>query len=214
MCRQLGWSMLTLCLLLSGSALGDEPPHDVIHSAAEYDNPSISLVAAAVPGQLSGFSYMVQPGETAQDLTVIASKIAPISQKTMLLRRIAQATFCLPQNILGTLVYGLLQLTGTVVETVVMNEVTIVVTTAPLGASLGKYIVIHTSLQTENAIRHEYGHTMQGYVHGPFFLLLEGAVSFMQAAYSMISPSFAKSYYDRWPEDEANELAGLGKDAP
>jgi hypothetical protein len=193
--------MLALCLLLSVSALGDEPPREAIHSAA-------------VPGQLSGFSYMVPPGETAQDLTVIASKLAPLSQKTMLLRRIAQATFCLPQNILGTLVYGLLQLTGTVVETVVMNEVTIVVTTAPLGASLGKYIVIHTSLQTENAIRHEYGHTMQGYIHGPFFLLFEGAVSFMQAAYSMISPSFAERYYDRWPENEANEFGGVREHIP
>jgi len=145
----------------------------------------------------------------AQDLATIISNIAPVSQETMVRRSIAQATFCLPQNFLGTLFYGLLQLTGSVVNTADMNEIRIVVTTAPFGASLGRYIFIHTSLQTENAIRHEYGHTLQGYNHGPFYLLFEGLVSFVQAALSMISPSFADRYFDRWPENEANELGGI-----
>ena len=145
----------------------------------------------------------------AQDLSMIISNIAPISRETQVRRSIAQATFCLPQTILGTLYYGLLQLTGSVVDTADMNEIKIVVTTAPFGVSLGKYIFIHTSLQTENVIRHEYGHTLQGYKHGPFYLLLEGAVSFVQAAFSIISPSFAEDYFDRWPENEANELGGV-----
>jgi len=144
-----------------------------------------------------------------QDLATIVSNIEPISQETEVLRNIAQATFCLPQNVLGTLFYGLLQLTGNVVRTAELNEIEIVVTTAPVGVSLGKYIFIHTSLQAENIIRHEYGHTLQGYKRGPFYLLFEGLVSFVQAAFSMISPSFADGYFDRWPESEANELGGV-----
>jgi len=152
------------------------------------------------------------PLETAadlQDLSTIISSIAPVPRVTQVRRSIAQATFCLPQNVLGTLLYGLLQLTGYVVNTAELNEVKIVVTKAPFGVSLGRYIFIHTSLRTENAIRHEFGHTLQGYKHGPFYLLFEGFVSFVQAAFSMISPSFADDYFNRWPEDEANELGGV-----
>ena len=123
-------------------------------------------------------------------------------------RSIAQATFCLPQNVLGTLFYGLLQLSGSVVNTAAMNEVTIIVTKARVGVSLGRYILLHESLVTENIVRHEYGHTLQGYKHGPFFLLLEGVVSFVQVTLSMISPTYADGYYDRWPENEASRLGG------
>jgi hypothetical protein len=90
-----------------------------------------------------------------------------------------------------------------------MNEMKIIVTRTPFGASLGRYIFVSTSLQTENTVRHEYGHTMQGYKHGPFYLPFEGLVSFVQAAISLISPSFASRYFDRWPENEANELSGV-----
>ena len=169
-----------------------------VHAAStELANP---LVAETAP---------LKPAVEARDLTTIVSNIAPISRETQVRRCIAQATFCFPQNVLGTLLYGLLQLTGYVVNTAELNEVKIVVTRAPFGVSLGKYILIHTSLQTENVIRHEYGHTLQGYKHGPFYLLLEGLVSFMQATFSLISPSYADGYYDRWPEDEANELGNV-----
>ena len=144
-----------------------------------------------------------------QDLATIISSIAPVSQEIRMRRSIAQATFCLPQNILGTLCYGLLQLTGNVVNTADMNEMRIIATRLPIGLSLGRYIFLGKSVLTENAVRHEYGHTMQGYKHGPFYLLLEGLVSFVQAAFSLISPSFAESYFDRWPEDEANLLGGV-----
>ena len=142
-------------------------------------------------------------------LEAIISNIAPVSRETRVRRDIAQATFCLPQNVLGTLLYGLLQITGHVVDTAGLNEVKIVVTTAPFGASSGKYIFVHTSLLTEYAIRHEVGHTLQGYIHGPFYLLFEGLVSFVQAAISLISPTFADGYFDRWPENEATELGGI-----
>jgi len=50
---------------------------------------------------------------------------------------------------------------------------------------------------------------MQGYKRGPFYLPFEGLVSFVQATISLFSPSFAEGYFDRWPENEANELGGV-----
>lgn len=96
-----------------------------------------------------------------QDLATIIIRIAPISQETKVRGSIAQATFCLPQNILGRLLYRLLQLTGSVVETADMNEVKIIVTKARVGVSLGWYILLHESLLTENIVRHECVHVLE-----------------------------------------------------
>jgi len=161
---------------------------------------SLPVRAASVGVSLS------ESASISERLEAAIGSIAPISQKLMVRRRIAQATFCLPQSMLGWLLYGFLQLSGNVLETAEMNEVTIVVTEARVGVALGAYIVVHKSLVRENVLRHEYGHTLQGYQHGPFYLLLEGFVSFVQASISMISPSFAADYYNRWPENEATEL--------
>jgi hypothetical protein len=147
----------------------------------------------------------------AERLDVIVESIPSISVEVRLRRTLAHATFCLPQNVLGILYYGFLRVTGDVLGTREMNEMTIVVTGSPFGASLGRYLFVPASFLTEVAVRHEYGHAMQGYRHGPFYLLLEGAVSLIQAAISMISPSFAEGYFDRWPENEANELGGVSQ---
>jgi len=154
-------------------------------------------------------SVSLKTAEEVQDLSTIISNFPRVSKETQVRRSIAQAAFCLPQNVLGTLFYGLLQLTGGVVDTANVNEIKIIVTRPPIGASLGRYIFLGKSVLTENAVRHEYGHTMQGYKHGPFYLLFEGLVSFVQAAFSLLSPSFADGYFDRWPENEANKLGGV-----
>ncbi len=147
----------------------------------------------------------------AERLEGIIENIPSIPAETKLRRSLAHARFCLPQNALGILYYGFLQATGRVLHTRGMNEATIVVTESPVaaGASLGRYLFVPASCLTEFAVRHEYGHVMQGYRHGPFYLLFEGVASFLQAAISMVSPSFAAGYFDRWPEDEANELGGV-----
>jgi hypothetical protein len=144
-----------------------------------------------------------------QDLAIIVRNIPAISQETRVRRDIAQATFCLPQNVLGILYYALLQLTGNVVGTADMNEMRIIVTRTPFGASLGQFLFVNASMLTESTVRHEYGHTMQGYRHGPFFLLIDGLASFVQAGISLVSRPFAEAYFDRWPENEADVLGGV-----
>jgi hypothetical protein len=144
-----------------------------------------------------------------QDLASIVRSIPPVSQETQVRRDVAQATFCLPQNVLGILYYALLQLTGNVVGTAEMNEMRIIVTRTPFGVSLGRFLFVNASMLTESTVRHEYGHTMQGYRHGPFFLLVDGLPSFVQAGISLISRPFADTYFDRWPENEADALGGV-----
>ncbi len=175
--------------------------------------PSLPVYAASTEA-VNPLVMNSAPFDPTMKLQAIVGSIAPISRETRIRRSIAQATFCLPQNIVGTLLYGLLQLTGSVVDTAEMNEMTIIVTRTPFGASLGKYIFLGEALLAEYTVRHEYGHTMQGYKRGPFYLLFEGLVSFVQVAFSMISPSFADGYYERWPEDEANRLGGIEKNMP
>jgi len=195
-------SVLVLATVINLSGLPSLPVHA---DPTESLNPP---VAGSAYQDASGVPYTAGIAEEGQDLATIVDNIEPISQGTKARRNIAHATFCLPQNILGTLYYGLLQLTGSVVGTADMNETKIIVTSTPFGLSLGKYIFIHKTMQTENTVRHEYGHTMQGYKHGPFYLLFEGLASVVQATISLLSPSFAKGYFDRWPENEANELGG------
>jgi hypothetical protein len=202
---------LVLCPIPLLAGLPSLPVHadSSAGSPADESDAVHPLVAGSAYRDASEVSYAAITAEKAQDLATIASSISPVSQEIRVRRNIAQATFCLPQNVLGTLYYGLLQLTGNVVGTADMNEVKIIVTRTPFGVSLGRYIFISTALQTENTVRHEYGHTMQGYKHGPFYLPFEGLVSFVQATISLISPSFANRYFDRWPENEADELSGV-----
>jgi hypothetical protein len=148
-----------------------------------------------------------------RDLAAIICAIDPITRDAELRRGIAQATFCLPQNVLGVFFYALLELTGAVVNSARMNETTIVVTRAPVGVSLGRFIFLDESLLSEDVVRHEYGHTLQGYRHGPFYLLFEGAASFIQAAVSLVVPSFGRGYFSRWPENEADALGGVTQPA-
>ena len=166
------------------------------------DSPEPVLPAGAEPAD-------VQAASPKQSLSTILAGIEPISDRTLLRRNIAQATFCLPQNVLGIFFYGVLELTGLVTEAASVNEVEVIVVKVPIGVSLGRFLFIGESFVTENTVRHEVGHTLQGYKHGPFYLLLEGAASFAQAAISLISPSFATGYFTRWPENEADELGGV-----
>ncbi len=176
--------------------------------AESVEQVSSLLVDPSSQGASAVQRTAITAGES-QDLARSVRNIPSISRESRVRRDIAQATFCLPQNVLGILYYALLQLTGNVVETADMNEMRIIVTRTPFGASLGQFIFVSVSILTESTVRHEYGHTMQGYRHGPFFLLAEGLTSFVQAGLSLVSRPFADSYFDRWPENEADTLGGV-----
>jgi hypothetical protein len=180
--------------------------------AAHADRPQPSRVcfafAVSEPAH-SDTSGAARLATGAADLARIADRMPPLSESTRLRRKVADATFCLPQNILGVLYYAFLQLTGSVLDVADAAEAKIIVTKTPFGASLGKYIFVSKPLLSEGTIRHEYGHVMQGYKRGPFYLLFEGTTSFAQAILSLASPSFARGYFNRWPENEAERLGAI-----
>jgi len=166
-------------------------------------------VSVEAPADARAADRSVRQEWVVGTLAEIIDGIEPISEEVRLRRSLAHATFCLPQNVLGILYYAFNQLFGSVLCTQEMNEMTVVVTGLPFGASLGRYIFVSVPLLNERAVRHEYGHAMQGYRHGPFYLLLEGTASFVEVLAAVIVPSLADSYFDRWPESEANELGGV-----
>ena len=165
-------------------------------------------------GALYTMSQAKQQAWASEILADIVGKIPPISEETQLRRSLAHTTFCLPQNVLGILYYAFVQGIGSVLCTQEMNEMTVVVTRVPFGASLGRYIFVPVPLLSERTVRHEYGHAMQGYKHGPFYLFLEGVTSFVQVTAATIFPALADGYYDRWPENEADELGGVRSARP
>lgn len=158
------------------------------------------------------------PATGAEDLAVrpdlsglpsaVVEWIAPTSAKMQVRRGIADATFCLPQNVLGILYYGLLQLTGGVAATAEVDGVKVIVTRPLFGVSLGRFLFVGESWLGAAGVRHEYGHTLQSYRHGPFYLLFEGLASLVQAGICLLVPALADSYFERWPENEADRLGG------
>jgi hypothetical protein len=193
-----------LLLLLAASALALL----AVSFASGTDGRDVQAAAAPTDSTPLGADSLTVQSAT-QSLSEILTKIEPLSTESRIRRDVAQATFCLPQNVLGILYFAALQLSGEVLTTARMNETTVVITRVPAGVSLGRYIFVSRSLLSESTLRHEYGHTLQGYEHGPFYLMLEGVVSFVQAGISLVSPSYAAGYFQRWPENEANRLGGV-----
>jgi len=143
---------------------------------------------------------------TAETLAKLAARIRPLSRSASIRHRIADATFCFPQNVLGILFYAFLELTGGVVATAEAGGARLIATHLPLAVSLGKYVIVNEEYVTDRVVAHELGHTIQSYRRGPFYLAIEGAASFAQAALALVSPTFALGYLSRWPENEADAL--------
>lgn len=83
------------------------------------------------------------------------------------------------------------------------------------GISLGKFIFVprHTGKQQESPLlEHEYGHTLQSLILGPFYLLLVGAPSMLWNRLPYFRSKrrrTGRSYYSAPFEKTANTLAAL-----
>ncbi len=80
------------------------------------------------------------------------------------------------------------------------------------GLSLGNYIFLSENKSQEN-VKHEYGHSRQSEKWGPLYLLAIGIPSVTMNIISRMfrGSRFAKNYYNRWPENEADELGGVSR---
>lgn len=77
--------------------------------------------------------------------------------------------------------------------------------------SLGKYIIIFSNYKDMNKIiKHEYGHTIQSKLLGPFYLLIIGLPSIIwNLGFKKYRKKHNKSYYDFYTEKWANKLGGV-----
>jgi len=91
---------LILCSIPLLAGLPSLPVHA---DSSDVVNP---LVAGSAYRGAPEVRYAAITAEKAQDLATIVGNIAPVSQETRVRRNIAHASFCLPQNVLGTLYYG------------------------------------------------------------------------------------------------------------
>lgn len=133
-------------------------------------------------------------------------------------------TWCLPQSLLGALVYGFVKLVDRDIEEFRYKTGAWIVRTEKLGAgvSLGYFIFSydyedaqeskglpysqwHKDAQ-ERMDRHEWGHTLQGFLLGPLYLFVIGIPSFVWASfYKKYRKENNVSYYSFYPEKWADK---------
>ncbi|NQZ84417.1 MAG: hypothetical protein HRU03_01745 [Nanoarchaeales archaeon] len=129
------------------------------------------------------------------------------------LRNIILWTWCLPQTLLGILLYIILKLRKDIANVTQHKDITLITTRDTkllIGISLGKFIFINESKLDNELIKHEYGHTLQGYYTGPLYIIIIGIPSVFQAIRLSVDKKFTyKQYENSYPEKWADELGGV-----
>lgn len=127
-----------------------------------------------------------------------------------MLKKIFWFLWGLPQNLVGATIFLFMKHEAIKIQK--YNDSVIIFLPGNHGAvSLGMFIFFFSDFGsgTEYVIRHEYGHSVQSKILGPFYLLIIGVPSIIWAGF------FGKyrrrnkiSYYSFWPEKWANKLGG------
>lgn len=85
----------------------------------------------------------------------------------------------------------------------------------PAGVSLGRFIFVPKSKANDSfLLDHEYGHTIQSLMLGPFYLLLVGLPSLLWSRlpyFARKRKQSGKSYYSAPFEKSANQLASRAR---
>ena len=130
---------------------------------------------------------------------------------TRTLRRMVCLLWEFPQNLLGAIVLGLLRAAGRLGKITCDHERLFI--RAPVNVSLGMFIFFSPSRSTagiDPIMQHEYGHSMQSQLLGPFYLIVVGLPSFFLAAHATWHARkyhrLPKKYLERFPERWAENL--------
>lgn len=112
--------------------------------------------------------------------------------------------WCLPQNIAGLIVLAITKCQGAKSER--YNNTLVTYWKSGCGLSLGRFIFISPK-DDYSALRHEYGHYLDGNCLGPLFLLVIGIPSFCWAAFfDKYRRKYNISYYNFYTERRADRL--------
>ena len=124
----------------------------------------------------------------------------------------------LPQNILGLILFWWYKRISTRTHRDIYKGVNYLFTDKIKGAiSLGNYVIVnwvyHSYRHSDweeglKIIKHEYGHTRQSLMFGPFYILLIGYQSIIHAGFHG-SLCHGKDYHHFWTEKWADKLGGV-----
>lgn len=126
----------------------------------------------------------------------------------MKIKNCIKAVWEFPQNAVGFIVKRITKAT----EYTTYKDATVYHWNINGGLSLGKYIFITRKFgeQTEEVIKHEYGHTIQSKYLGWLYLLVIALPSLIWAGcFDWYRIKTGKSYYDFYTESWANKLGGV-----
>jgi hypothetical protein len=123
----------------------------------------------------------------------------------LMLRDLLFWTWCLPQTLLGGIVFLLWRFQGRLRITGYKDALVIRLPRRIGGLSLGKFIFVDDYCSTAT-LRHEYGHVLQSFLLGPFYLLVVGIPSLVWVILSHVNPYYARTYHTRFPENWAERL--------
>lgn len=111
-----------------------------------------------------------------------------------------------PQEILGLIFFIFLSVNDRIIDICrYKTSYTFYVNKFPGGLSLGRYVFINPF--ERDLILHEWGHSIQSIILGPFYLIVIGIPSFIWN--HIYRSSWKKSYYWFWTERWANKLGGV-----
>ena len=127
-------------------------------------------------------------------------------------------TWCLPQTLMGYLMYKKYIRKGLALGTKKYKLGTILIRETKLGGgrSLGKYVFTYDYTERkssnkwkeaaqERMDRHEFGHVLQSYMFGPLYLLIIGLPSITMETLTKMKILKKENYYKRWPENWADK---------
>ena len=78
------------------------------------------------------------------------------------------------------------------------------------GVSLGRYILLNKMYSKTDA-KHEYGHTIQGFIFGSLYLFFIGIPSVVNNLLARVNRKIRVDYYRRYPENWVDKLGGVRK---
>lgn len=132
-----------------------------------------------------------------------------------LFRNFVLYTWCFPQTFLGVLLLIKLKIQGRILEISNHKEIMLIITKNSKimgGISLGKFIFVNENRMKSDIILHEYGHTIQGYIFGPLYIILIGIPSELLVIRYHLSKNFTREdYHNSYPENWADKLGGVKK---
>lgn len=121
--------------------------------------------------------------------------------------QILQWTWCLPQNLVGAVVWLCCKLRHDATEP--FNGRTVVRWRRFDGVSLGQFVFVNIN-DGERTVKHEYGHTRQSLMLGWFYLLVIGLPSLIWAGcFDKYRAKHGVSYYKFYTERWADKLGGV-----